>query len=71
MLIIDEANALMQWSSSSPVQLINLLRFFVKITKQDGRCHVMLATSEFGFQAWLSEGRLMSAPYHLAKHFAV
>ena len=58
MLIIDEANKLMQWSSSSPVQLDNLLSFFVKITKQDERCHVLMATSEFGFQAWLSTGRI-------------
>jgi hypothetical protein len=55
-LIIDEANTLMPWSESSPLELSNLLRFFVKITKQEGLCHVLMTTSEFGYQAWLNNG---------------
>ena len=61
-LIIDEANALMQWSDISPLELSNLLSFFVKITKQDGRCHVLMATSDFGYQIWLDNGRPIHIP---------
>ena len=61
-LIIDEANELMQWSDSSPLELSNLLSFFVKITKQDGRCHLLMTTSEFGYQIWLNNGRPIHIP---------
>ena len=57
MLVIDEANKLMSWSDEHPQQLASLLSFFVRLTKEQSRCHVMLATSEYGFQAWLNNGQ--------------
>ena len=56
MLIIDEANKLMSWGDKHPEKLRSLLDFFVQITKQKGLCHVVMATSEFGFQTWLNKG---------------
>jgi hypothetical protein len=54
-LIIDEANVLMEWSNSYPSELGVLLRFFVATTKQTHYGHVVLATSEYAFQTWLTE----------------
>lgn len=31
-----------------------MLRFLLEINKQSGRCHVLLATSEYAFRAWLN-----------------
>jgi hypothetical protein len=36
--------------------LDELLRFLVMLTKETKRCHVIMATSEYGFQEWLSTG---------------
>ena len=55
-LIIDEAHKLMSWGDKHPERLRSLLDFFVQITKQKGLCHVVMATSEFGFQTWLNKG---------------
>ena len=54
-LIIDEANKLMGWSERHPAELDILLSFFVATTKQKHRGHVVLATSEYAFQTWLTE----------------
>ncbi len=56
--VIDEANALMSWSNEHAVELKGLLAFFVSISKQRQRCHVLMATSEYGYQAWLNSGEL-------------
>ena len=55
-LIIDEANQLMQWQNTSPAELAGLLSFFVRLTKQSGECHVIMVTSDDGYQALLSQG---------------
>jgi hypothetical protein len=34
-----------------------LLRFFVGNTKHRKRCHVLLVTSEYGFQYWLDKSK--------------
>jgi hypothetical protein len=56
-IIVDEANELMSWQDAHPTDLKNLLSFFVSVSKQSGQCHVVLATSEYGFLDWLSQGR--------------
>jgi hypothetical protein len=50
-LVIDEANVLMGWDSGK--DLDTRLRFFVQATKESKRSHVVLATSEYGFDHWL------------------
>ena len=45
-IIIDEANRLMQWKDEDEVSLDSLLAFFVYITKQEHLAHVVLATSD-------------------------
>ena len=54
-IVIDEVNVLMGWDKH-PVELASLLRFFVRVTKQEKRCHVLMATSEYGFQVWMNNG---------------
>eukprot|EP00953_Heterococcus_sp_UTEX-ZZ885_P003894 2611-Heterococcus_DN1.PRE.1 len=54
-LIIDEANVLQEWSDTHERDLGTLLRFFVGNTKHRKRCHVLLVTSEYGFQYWLDK----------------
>ncbi len=57
-LIIDEANRLMPWSTNKDYEsaLVGLLGIFVQISKEENRCHVLMATSEYGFQTWLNTG---------------
>eukprot|EP00877_Chromochloris_zofingiensis_P014265 jgi/Chrzof1/9092/Cz03g35230.t1 len=43
----------MSWQDKHPVELQQLLRFFVAKTKQDNAAHVLLCTSEYGFMSWL------------------
>eukprot|EP00953_Heterococcus_sp_UTEX-ZZ885_P017989 10055-Heterococcus_DN1.PRE.1 len=54
-LIIDEANVLQEWSGTHERHLGTLLRFLVGNTKDMNRCHVLLVTSEYGFQYWLDK----------------
>ena len=56
-LIIDEANVLQAWSDTHERDLGTLLRFFVGNTKDMKRCHVLLVTSEYGFQYWLDKSK--------------
>ena len=60
-IVIDEANKLMGWDKY-PADLDTLLSYFVQITKQANRCHVLMATSEYGFQIWMNKGNLMAWP---------
>ncbi|GAX76795.1 hypothetical protein CEUSTIGMA_g4241.t1 [Chlamydomonas eustigma] len=53
-IVIDEANVMMGWNKNYPEDMGTLLRFFVSITKEQKRSHVFLATSEYGYQTWLS-----------------
>ena len=62
-LIIDEANVLQAWSETHERDLGTLLRFFVGITKHRKRCHVLLVTSEYGFQYWLDSSKCHSPTY--------
>jgi AAA+ ATPase superfamily predicted ATPase len=55
-IVLDEANKLMNWSSEHKLDLDALLAYFTKITKQDKTAHVMLVTSEYAFQGWLTAG---------------
>lgn len=55
-IVIDEANVLMGWDKY-PADLDCLLNFFVQITKQENRSHVIMATSEYGYQGWMNKGR--------------
>ena len=45
-------NRLRRWTGS-PQRLANLLAFFVRVSKQEQRAHVLLATSDAAFTAWL------------------
>ena len=51
-IVFDEANVLMGWDKH-PVELASMLRLFVQITKEDNRGHVLMATSDSGFQVWM------------------
>ena len=55
-VVIDEANKLMKWTDKYPDELDSFLSNLVALSKQENRCHVILATSEYAFQAWLTEG---------------
>jgi hypothetical protein len=55
-IIIDEANKLMNWTDRYPGQLDSFLSNLVALSKEGRRCHVILATSEYAFQAWLNDG---------------
>ena len=57
-LIVDEANRLMPWSANDDhkSKLVSLLDLFVRISKETNCCHVLMATSEYGFQTWLTTG---------------
>jgi hypothetical protein len=61
----DEANALIEWKEEDKgeVQLNQLIRFFVKVTKEDNRAHVVLATSDFFLLEWL-RGSAWLLPVH-------
>jgi hypothetical protein len=54
-IVIDEANVLQAWreADAGAPELDKLLRFFVKITKQDNAAHVVLATSSSFLESWL------------------
>ncbi|GAX78369.1 hypothetical protein CEUSTIGMA_g5811.t1 [Chlamydomonas eustigma] len=54
-IVIDEANVMMDWNKDYAKDMRTLLRFFVSITKEKKRSHVFLVTSEYGYQTWLSE----------------
>lgn len=55
----DEANRLMKWREDDEggTQLEELLCFFVFITKQAKRAHLVLATSDFFLVEWLRGSR--------------
>ncbi|GAX85481.1 hypothetical protein CEUSTIGMA_g12897.t1 [Chlamydomonas eustigma] len=53
-IVIDEANVMMDWNKDYTKDMHTLLRFFVSITKEQKRSHVFLVTSEYGYQTWLS-----------------
>jgi hypothetical protein len=61
-IYIDEANVLEAWREAGvgEPELKKLLRFFVKITKQDNRAHVVLATSSSLLEGFL-RGRTCAA----------
>jgi AAA+ ATPase superfamily predicted ATPase len=54
-IVLDEANKLMNWGAEYNTDLDALLEFFKKITKQDQAAHVVLVTSEYAFQGWLTD----------------
>ena len=53
-IIIDEANALMQWEDKKSLNA--LLACFVYLTKQEQLAHVILATSDTFLTQWLESG---------------
>ena len=57
-VVIDEANKLMKWTDKYPDELDSFLSNLVALSKQENRCHVLLATSEYAFQGWLTGGKL-------------
>ena len=52
-IIIDEANALMDWEDKKSLKA--LLALFVRVTKQEQLAHVVLATSDTCFLQWLEK----------------
>ncbi|EIE18339.1 hypothetical protein COCSUDRAFT_60307 [Coccomyxa subellipsoidea C-169] len=63
-LCIDQANQLTAWAEddrNEQLELDALLNFFVRVTKQDKQCHVILATSDYSFLPWLSKSETL--PY--------
>ena len=57
-VVIDEANVLMEWTEENRRELNSFMRNLVALSKQENRCHVLLATSEYTFQGWLTDGKL-------------
>lgn len=55
-LVIDEANVLMEWGEQYEAERRVLLRFFITITKVQNSSHVLLATSDHSFHTWLNQG---------------
>ncbi len=53
-IIIDEANALMEWKETESLNA--LLKFFVYLTKEEQLAHVILATSDTFLTQWLDSG---------------
>lgn len=58
LLVLDEANKLMTWGDEYQSDRQGLLDFFVSITKELELSHVVLATSEYAFQSWLTQGEV-------------
>jgi KaiC/GvpD/RAD55 family RecA-like ATPase len=56
-LVFDEANKLTLWQDKYEDELDVLLSFFIKITKQQRRCHILLVTSEYRYQYWLQRSK--------------
>ena len=56
-IIIDEANKLTSWSTAHPAELDMLLSFFVAVSKQQDRAHVLLLTSDYAYINWLEKGK--------------
>ena len=46
----------MGWCAADKAQLDSLLSFVIDLAKAKNRCHVMMVTSEYAFQDWLSQG---------------
>lgn len=61
MLVVDEANRLMQWEGDDK-NLQRLLDFCVSVTKESNQAHVLLATSEAFFMDWIAAGELSTSP---------
>jgi hypothetical protein len=55
-IIIDEANTLMDWEEENKQSLNALLKFFVYLSKQEQLAHVILATSDTFLTQWLESG---------------
>eukprot|EP00898_Chlorokybus_atmophyticus_P005016 jgi/Chlat1/5515/Chrsp360S05332 len=55
LLVIDEANVIMDWSDDYLTDLKALVRFLIRNTKQEGRAHVILVTSDSAFISWLTQ----------------
>ena len=55
-IVIDEANTFMRWEKY-PEDRDRLMRFFVQVTKQANCCHVLMATSDYSYQNWMSDGK--------------
>ncbi|KAG7673868.1 hypothetical protein KSW81_007051 [Nannochloris sp. 'desiccata'] len=56
-IVIDEANDLMDWKEPDPLQpeLKQLLAFLIGISKQKRQAHVVLATSDYFLANWLTQ----------------
>ncbi|KAG7673479.1 hypothetical protein KSW81_006689 [Nannochloris sp. 'desiccata'] len=56
-IVIDEANDLMDWKEPDPLQpeLKQVLSFLVSISKEDRLAHVILATSDYFLANWLTQ----------------
>jgi hypothetical protein len=61
----DEANELMAWREEDQAALRALLSFFILVTKQQKRAHVVLATSDPFFTSWLSNRVLLAPAAHV------
>lgn len=59
-VVIDEANMLTRWTDHYPDVLDSFLSNLVELSKQQNRCHVILTTSEYAFQAWLTDSELQA-----------
>jgi AAA+ ATPase superfamily predicted ATPase len=55
LIIIDDANRLMNWRTSESESLEQLLAYFVRLSKQEKLAHVVLATSDSSFLPWLTK----------------
>lgn len=60
-IIMDEANELMNLPEEAQKDLQRLLRFLVFITKEANLAHVVLATSRSSFRDWIAAGKLYGA----------
>lgn len=55
-LVIDECNTLSEWRAEDGASVRSLLRFFVKVSRQVNKAHVVLATSDSAFIDWIKDG---------------
>lgn len=55
-LVLDEANVLLDWGDQYKAERHTLLNFFIAITAQRRHSHVILASSDHFLLTWLSKG---------------
>jgi hypothetical protein len=53
-LVIDEANELITLADENPQDFKKIMKYVVKVTKQERRLHVVVTSSDSFFEKWLT-----------------